>query len=128
MIRIIIIAFMLFAAHAATAQRLSTWEALVEHPDPDVSPKPAFAGIMEGLPGSDLQFVRKTWTFVIVTDQEFEIPWLEGVLGDAGFTLTGLLLEGLDLTADPEEESPAEQFEPAPGSMLAQPMNGTPHE
>lgn len=83
---------------------------------------------MEGLPGADLQFVRKTGRFTIATELGFEIPWLEGVLTDAGFTLVGLWLDGMDLFADPVEESPAELLAPMSGSNLVQPLNNSSDE
>lgn len=123
MIRTLLIVALLTLGSAAKAQPSRTWEAQVEHNDPDVSPKPVFAGLMNGLPGCDLQFVRKTGMITIVTPLSFEIPWLEGVLNDAGFTLVGLWLEGADLFADPEEEAPVELSVPATGSNTLPTLN-----
>lgn len=123
MMRTILLMLLLVVAVSTTAQPPRTWEAAVEHPDPNVSPKPVFAAIVNGLPGADVNHFRKIGRISIVTELSIEIPWLESVLTEAGFTLVGLWLEGQDLFGDPEEEDGEGLFEQPAWSTPGQSTN-----
>lgn len=97
--RILLFSFLLFGAFNAHAQEVHTWHALIVETDGPVSVKPLFVAVFQALPQAELMHDRETQLLTITSAQEFEITWLVDIAAAAGFTLTGLWRDGVDIYA-----------------------------
>lgn len=99
MMRTILFCFLLILALKADAQQTRTWHARLVETDGPVSVKPLFVAVFQALPQAELMHDREAQLLTITSAQEFEITWLVDIAAAAGFTLTGLWRDGVDIHA-----------------------------
>lgn len=104
-------------AQAQTA--IHVYTARVESGDPDASPKPLFAAIVDEYSTADVQHDRETSILTIETSFELERNWISSICSDAGYRLTGLRVDGVELFWLAISVDEAAGMAPAPSNAIS---------
>jgi hypothetical protein len=106
-----------FSGKAFGQAVLHTYEAKVESTGPYDSPKPLFTAIVDEYSTADVAHDRETRILTITTSFTIEQSWLASVSTQAGFRLSGLWRDGVDIfwrEVGPEDVAGAAPAQPAP--------------